>query len=512
MTKRKINFIITLTILLGIFGIPGSTKTARCFDNNLEQELIFLPIDINDNAGTSDTGYAWSADKLSDIAYNQLLSPFVFTSDGLIFNGSNLSAIDQSAKQGYIFDGFDKITDTGVNTTFGIAKEIVSEKKPGVLDTGGYLDFAVFAVLKDNNDSVNCRITFSTGKSWNANTQSLLRWSGKLVNGWNKITLSVTSTASSLAAYNFLFVLGNSLTELQKIDKLCIFPYNNFFESKDMSYDVDLLFWGDSLTKGSGGDGTTYPQVCASELGKTYLNCGVGGETANTIAARQGGNNIIIPAGDVNRTYAVDELLDIFGYHVNPIRQGHGKNSGNAIFINGQKCDLSIEQSTSTSSDAVYTISGYTGDALSAPTLGTFAGSDFTGRVVVIFVGQNGSYVNDLRGIEARIILIDSMISHLNHNRYVILGLSSGNQDNREEEDNMLLAKYGNKFFPTRKLLVNYGLQINNLTPTEEDLQNIEAGTVPASLRADNIHLNSYGYTALGKLLADKIRSLGYFD
>lgn len=270
---------------------------------------------------------------------------------------------------------------------------------------------------------------------------------------------------------------------------------------------TDLLFWGDSLTAGAGGNGTNYPGVCAAELGGlVYKNCGVGGETVHTIAARQGGNTLIIPAGNINGTYSYTEFKDVYGALVSPLRQGNGSGSSNKLYIKDIECDLSLTQTTSTSTDATYTISGYTGGSSSIPVLAKFAGSDFTGKVVVMFVGQNGGI-----DLDTRISLIDSMIAHIGHTRYVVMGLSSGDNATRDAEDATLLNKYGNRFFPTRKLLVNYGLTINGLTPTSTDTSNISVGTVPYSLRSDNVHLNAYGYTAVGKMLADHIRSLGYF-
>jgi lysophospholipase L1-like esterase len=274
-------------------------------------------------------------------------------------------------------------------------------------------------------------------------------------------------------------------------------------EITGQSFDTDLLFWGDSLTAGAGGGNTSYPKVCAETLGLTRINAGVGGETANTISARQGGNNVIIPAGAVNGTYAT--LSDIFGASIAPLLQGNGSDSGNALIIDGQTCTL-------THGSSGYTISGYTGDEITVPKIARFRGSDFTGKVVVIFVGQNGATFTGLTGVDARIAIIDSMIKHIGHDRYVIMGLSTGTNTSREADDNQMLAHYGNKFFPTRKLLVNYGLTINGLTPTTQDETDIANGTVPTQLRSDGTHMNAYGYTAIGKLLADKIRSLGYVD
>ncbi len=52
-----------------------------------------------------------------------------------------------------------------------------------------------------------------------------------------------------------------------------------------------ICTWGDSLTAGSGGSGTTFPTVLQSLLGESYkvINCGIGGENSLTIAGRQGG-------------------------------------------------------------------------------------------------------------------------------------------------------------------------------------------------------------------------------
>lgn len=276
-------------------------------------------------------------------------------------------------------------------------------------------------------------------------------------------------------------------------------------------YKPDILFWGDSLTAGAGGSGTTYPGVCAAELGKTHLNCGVGGETANTIAARQGGNSVIIPAGEINGQYNNGELTDLFGAAISPLRQGDGASSGSVIFINGIACQLSLVQTSATSEDAVYTISGYTGSPTNVPILGMFVGAKYEASVVVVFVGQNGSWFKNTNNLENRMAIIDSMIAHIQHKKYVVIGLTSGTTA-RETEEETLTKKYGAKYIPSRALLVEQGLTIAGITPTAQDTADIGNGIVPTSLRSDDIHLNASGYTALGKIVADKIRSLGYFD
>lgn len=273
----------------------------------------------------------------------------------------------------------------------------------------------------------------------------------------------------------------------------------NIMQSVPMT-NTDILFWGDSLIAGAGGSGTTAPQVCANELGLSYINAGVGGENSNTIAARQGGNNVIIPAGAVNGTYT--EFTDIFGGTVKPLIQGNGSGSASYIWINGQRCTITYNA-------GVYTIAGYTGTT-AAESFGMFEGSNFASKIAVIWIGQNGSTVEGQSSLDARMSIIDSMIAHLPYKNYIVMGLSSGTESAMASDDRRMLAKYGNNYFPTRRLLVKNGLAINGMTPTAQDQADISAGAVPSSLIDSGVHLNAAGYTAVGKLLADKIRALGY--
>ena len=269
-----------------------------------------------------------------------------------------------------------------------------------------------------------------------------------------------------------------------------------------VEYTTDICFWGDSLTAGAGGSGTNFPSVCASELGITsFKNCGVGGETANTIACRQGGNSLILKEGTVSE-YSLSELTDIYGTTCNPLRQGTGSNSVNPIYINGVKCNLSISQTSSTDPNAKYTITGYNGRLL-AETPVKFSGCDIKSKITVIFVGQNGP------GLAERLNIIDSMISKIN-DKYIIMGLSTGNSTSRADEEAQMLSKYGVHYFNTRHMLSQYGMNIMNLTPTNLDTTEMHNGEVPSSLRSDEIHLNANGYTALGKMIAQKIRACGY--
>ena len=322
----------------------------------------------------------------------------------------------------------------------------------------------------------------------------------------NKMTLKKGGSTSDVI--NTAIVRIDNISQVPNTVniKFMLFTDNTLYDLwnsiNDIEYTTDLCFWGDSLTAGTGGSGTTYPSVCASELGITsFKNCGVGGETANTIACRQGGNSLILKEGTVSE-YSLSELKDIYGTNCNPLRQGTGSNSVNPIYINGIKCTLSISQTSATDTNAKYTITGYN-DKLLAETPVKFSGCDIKSKITVIFVGQNGPYLAE------RLSIIDSMISKIN-DKYIVMGLSSGSSASRADEEAQMLSKYGVHYFNTRHMLSKYGMNIMNLTPTNSDTIEMNNGEVPSSLRSDSVHLNANGYTALGKMLAQKIRACGY--
>ena len=64
--------------------------------------------------------------------------------------------------------------------------------------------------------------------------------------------------------------------------------------SQNMPFNI--LCWGDSLTAGAGGNGTTYPKTLQTLLGSLYSvqNFGVGGENSLGISARQGGIPVLL--------------------------------------------------------------------------------------------------------------------------------------------------------------------------------------------------------------------------
>ena len=69
------------------------------------------------------------------------------------------------------------------------------------------------------------------------------------------------------------------------------------------------------------------------------------------------------------------------------------------------------------------------------------------------------------------------------------------------------------KFIDARAYLIRYGLDDANITPTQQDLDNIKNNSVPKSLLIDedDVHFNQHGYTIIANLEYERGKVLGYW-
>ena len=289
----------------------------------------------------------------------------------------------------------------------------------------------------------------------------------------------------------------------------------------------DVVCWGDSLTAGSGGNGTTYPNVLKTLLqnsgsaANTY-NMGVGGETSPTICARQGGNPFIInvtggiiPADTSDVTVTLEQIN---GEVVRPLLQGSTTWTGMLGNIAGT-LNL-VEPSGSSSSwqaDNYYTFTRSTAGTqvtMNRPTAFYLdVATPRLGDIHVIWIGQN----NPSSGVSRHIADVKAMIQRMQvlDKRFLVMPLPRTNTDtttlaDRNAYDSAMFAEFGRRFVSIRQYLCNYGLADANISPTAQDSTDIAAGIVPTSLRADSVHLNAQGYTVVANQIFNRLNELGW--
>lgn len=304
-----------------------------------------------------------------------------------------------------------------------------------------------------------------------------------------------------------------------------LWSYKEYSFHKNLSSNIRIVCWGDSLTFGAGGmvegNRTTFPRVLEecikANIGdiKVY-NLGVGGETTRQIRARSGAlgirvkNDIIIPA-DVKPTKI--ELVLSDGYDANILRQG---NAGiEEVSIDGIRGSLSIEQANITSDDYTYYFTrnnkGKEIEVEAGTNVEVTSSLKYKSCVPIIFMGTNGGWTTP----DDLISQIESMIDNqykIGTERYLVLGLTTGTAEERKELEDAMAANFGDHYINLREYLSTNALSDAGIEPTDEDKELMAVGSVPISLRSDKIHLNATGYELVGKLIYNRMVELRYFN
>lgn len=273
-----------------------------------------------------------------------------------------------------------------------------------------------------------------------------------------------------------------------------------------------MVCWGDSLTGG-------WPTMLQDLVGEgwTVFNAGVGGETVTSIAARQGAqvmlvNDITIPATTTPVLIASgnDGIPTSSGYGAHPMLQG-GATTINPCTIAGISGNLTATFDDGFTNRQYFFTRLEAGDAVSItrPTpIITYASENLRGGTAVLYVGCNaGGYDTP----EELVHLIRQMIEYGHYDQYVVLAYTKwrGTQEMYAPFDKAFSLAFGRHFLNHRAYLTEYGLDDAGLSETAQDTLDIAAGTVPVSLRADDVHFNDAAKAIIARLIKEKFEELG---
>ncbi len=325
---------------------------------------------------------------------------------------------------------------------------------------------------------------------------------------------------------------------------------------KDMQtvaeYLPGIVCWGDSITAGSSGN-VSYPYVLQKyidayicdiydfrnsienaddyarlkwddyKVSIPVVNMGGGQEDTNTVLGRCGvvpyvvKADFTIPAG----TEPVEiTLVSQNGKDVTPLTGGSvGVNN---VTINGIEGALSLTSTNTygyTSNKYYFTRAAAGSEAyIPAGTVITTAATDmYKDYIHVVCIGTYGGFsdANDLVAQTKALIARQTQ----NSDRYIVLGPCTvatwyGISNDLDSIDTAMMQAFGNHYINVRKYLCEDGLADAGISPTKQDQENIKYGIVPESFSstADSAELNGKAYRLIGKLVYDRMESLGYFD
>lgn len=285
--------------------------------------------------------------------------------------------------------------------------------------------------------------------------------------------------------------------------------------------------WGDSLTRGVGVGNSynkAYPYVLQGILNKKVINCGVGGENTYAIMSRQGSlpcivQPVTIPA---DNTPVEITLKTPLGDTATILRQGGSAldpDTGayymtaqiNPCVIDGIEGTLSFEDNTY---KFVRSVNGDSKVIQFPVVLETYGMEKLRNTVCVLWMGTNGGYTTGEELARLYKTMVDYMTSI--NKRYLIIGnhyKPSTVTDTLEQTERIMTQTFGRNFINQRAYMIQYGLEENNITPTQEDIDAIAQGNIPPSLlNSDGIHYNEYSYKVIANLVARRCAELGFFE
>jgi hypothetical protein len=309
------------------------------------------------------------------------------------------------------------------------------------------------------------------------------------------------------------FFLGCVKTEIEPSEKL---PIN---------------FIGDSMTQGAGSEeGFTYPFFVSKLLpNRTINNSGIGGQTAQQIAGRQGGLPIYITLSG-NAFSGTDPIfLDSLVSNVSGTRIPNlflstpATNYSYSIDgeVNNIPCTISrkgIEGPPSIRE--IYTITPKSANNSAIPPNSLFIPNDGLKQkqcISVIWLGRNNygyakdssiAYVNEI---------IKKTVEFNSAKKFLVLGILPNLSDTIGSVSYKAINKTNlNSYtaYPNNYIEMtppdNSEMSFISYVPSSQDKIDISKGTFPSGMKADNTHLNSIGYHIIANRVYKKLKELNY--
>ena len=277
-----------------------------------------------------------------------------------------------------------------------------------------------------------------------------------------------------------------------------------------------IVCWGDSLTAGYGGNGESYPatleRLIAQRLidGIPVVNNGVCVEQSYTIMARAGVWAIYVEGFTIPAECESVEVHLILegGIYTNLTHFGDG--GLNPVTIEGVKGILTPSHHED-EYGYVYFTRLKPGEAVEVPNMSLVhpvSKQAYDNYVNIIFMGENGIYssADDLVRQHQRFIDVRKL------DRYIIIGLTTGDNGSRGELSQKMSEHFGSNYIDMRTELVQRGPELAGVGRWADEAYYFEKGLVMDYLKSDDIHLNEYGYRAVGEIVYERMETLGYFD
>jgi lysophospholipase L1-like esterase len=277
----------------------------------------------------------------------------------------------------------------------------------------------------------------------------------------------------------------------------------------------EINCFGDSLTQGVGAttaSGLSYPAQLTNILYPRLIqNLGLGGQTMEQIASRQGAKPIYITITSDTLSGASDTAItSISSQFLSWSVTTTGYASG---IVNGVPCVITR---TVVSTVETYVIRGYNSSTATIPPNSIFypdSAYNALPTIQIFWWGRNN--VPSLTGLDK---LIDNAISIMpSPRRFLVIGvlpalneiIGTTNYNAIVAMNATLAVNYPNNYIASTPP-TTAEMSAIMYTPTTQDNIDIANGVFPTGMHNDNVHLNGYGYNIIANRVAKLINQYGW--
>lgn len=479
--------------------------------------------------GSLDNGYEAIEENILDLTTEKMIE-YITKSDGfLMVNGNATSGNKLGIK--YQIGIQDKIENNTSDLTINNYYQEPIENKTLSFTGAGQNNFLFFDKIIPKGTNILIKI-LPDGGSINVLSAYITYTQGIINDGYDKIFEGVNEVKSDYI-FNYitqhdgyLMVNGNAANG-KTINVSYYLSISDYIKiNNDIKY-IDGV--GDSLTMGWEAAGW-YLNKLQDLLGDNYIvrNWGVGGEQISSIMVRMGATSLVYPNSfelpkdgtevEVARKTGETGFKCSFNNTGVPLLLQGNNSMVNPCFVEGHECTLTRksidpQQPAYLSSNSYWTlklnkqadrniqVSKYS--SLLCNTAKRIA----NGYARIIWMGINGGYNNNLQElVNANKMAVESSVTK----RVIVIGLHLLSKENGESYEEMMYKEFGNKFFNIRQYCITNLIYDAGITPTEQDLEDMENGVCPKSVMIDGIHFNPQSNDAIGTRIYNLMVSLGY--
>lgn len=272
---------------------------------------------------------------------------------------------------------------------------------------------------------------------------------------------------------------------------------------------LGIAAFGDSMTIGLGGGGSSYPKTLMQKTGLPVWNYGISSQSSTEVALRSGALDVwitvsggLIPASG---SVAVTSVI--------PSGKWHETNSWTFEGHLGGVRGVLTKSTAGAWSFARFVA----GSAVTVPPETRWESAQQPGSLVgrIIWVGRNYPILeNVVRDVQAMV----SDAQRVGAPYLVIPPFNNGSEPSGSAGYENIIAigealqlAHGPNCYDLRGYIIRNGLAQASITPTAADNTAINEDRIPPSIMSDNIHLNGAGYIVAGNRIHEVTSSKGWY-